>query len=349
MKGLCFLKSSQDPAVYTRNSKGNTLIVGVYVDDLIITGSNSEDVIEFKEQMKNDFEMSDLGLRAYYLGIEVAQCKWGITLRQTAYAKRILEQFGMQNCNPARSPIESHLKVGKDEGDEEVDPTEYRRVVGCLRYLTLTRPDLSYSVGIASRFMEKPTALHLPIVKRVLRYVKGTLDYGLNYGRRQEFEHLVGFSDSDLGGDKVGSKSTSGMVFYIGRSVITWKSQKQKTVALSSCEAEFMAATSAACQTIWLANLVKEPTGQQVEPVTLFVDNKSAIALMRNPVFHGRSKHINIHFHFIRECVEHGQIIVEHVNSKDQRADIFTKALAQVKFIEMRNMLGVTDPELSPV
>ncbi|GKA18529.1 putative RNA-directed DNA polymerase [Tanacetum coccineum] len=349
MKGLGFLKSSQDPTVYTRNSKGKTLIVGVYVDDLIITGSHTQDIVEFKEQMKNEFEMSDLGLLAYYLGIEVSQKKWEIALRQTCYARKLLEQFGMQYCNPTKSPMEPKLKVDNDEGGEEIDSTEYRRLVGCLRYLTHTRPDLSYSVGIASHFMEKPTTLHFQVVKRIMRYIKGTLDYEINYEKGSEFKDLVGFTDSDHGGDPVGGKSTRGMIFYLGRNAITWQSQKQKTVALSSCEAEFMAATSVACQAIWLANLVKELTGQQVEPTTLFVDNKSAIALMKNPVFHGRSKHINIRFYFIRECVEQGKIIVEHVNSKDQRADLFTKASALVKFIEMRNKLGLTDTEPGPI
>ncbi|GKB86161.1 zinc finger, CCHC-type containing protein [Tanacetum coccineum] len=349
MKGLGFLKSSQDPTVYTRNSKGKTLIVGVYVDDLIITGSHTQDIVEFKEQMKNEFKMSDLGLLAYYLGIEVSQKKWGIALRQTCYARKLLEQFGMQYCNLTKSPMEPKLKVDNDEGGEEIDSNEYRRLVGCLRYLTHTRPDLSYSVGITSRFMEKPITLHFQVAKRILRYIKGTLDYGIKYEKGSEFKDLVGFTDSDHGGDPVGGKSIGGMIFYLGRNAITWQSKKQKTVALSSCEAEFMAATSAACQAIWLANLVKELTGQQVEPTTLFVDNKSAIALMKNPVSHGRSKHINIHFHFIRECVKQRKIIVEHVNSKDQRADLFTKALALVKFIEMRNKLGLTDTEPGPI
>ncbi|XP_042753315.1 secreted RxLR effector protein 161-like [Lactuca sativa] len=241
--------------------------------------------------------------------------------------------------------MEPKLKVKKDKDGEKVDPTEYRRVVGCLRYLTHTRPDLSYSVGIASRFTEEPTTLHFQVVKHILRYVKGTVDYGLNYGRGREIEDLVGFTDSDLGGDLVNSKSTSGMIFYLGRNAITWQSQKQKTVALSTCEAEFMAATTTECQAIWLANLVKELTGHHIMPITLYVDNKSAITLMKNHVFHGRSKHIDIRYHFIRECDERGQIIVEYVNSKDQRADIFTKALAYVKYGEMRNMIGVTNLE----
>ncbi|XP_023769039.1 uncharacterized mitochondrial protein AtMg00810-like [Lactuca sativa] len=341
--------SSQDPAVYKRNSKDIILIVGVYVDDLIITGSNTNDVVEFKEQMKKEFEMSDLGLLSYYLGIEVSQKKWGISLRQTTYAKKILEQFGLLDCNPTTSPMEPKLKVKKDEDGEKVDPTEYRRVVGCLRYLTHTRPDLSFSVGITSRFMEEPAILHFQVVKHILRYVKGTVDYGINYGRGHEIEDFVGFTDSDLGGDPVDSKRTSGMIFYLGRNVITWQSQKKKNVALSTCEAEFMAATTTACQSIWLANLVKELTRHHIMPITLYVDNKSAIALMKNPVFHGRSKDIDIRYHFIRECVERGQIIMEYVNSKDQQADIFTKALAYVKHSEMRNMIGVTNLEPSSV
>nr|GEV76294.1 hypothetical protein [Tanacetum cinerariifolium] len=275
---------------------------------------SQKDIIEFKEQMKNEFEMSDLGLLAYYLGIEVSQFKWGIALRQTSYAKKIFEQFGLQDCNLVNILMEPK-KAGKDEGGVEVDPTEYRRVIGYLRYLTHTRPDLSFAVGIAS----------------------------------QEVEHLVGFSDSDHAGDMVGARSTSGMIFYLGRNAITWQSQKQQIVSLSSCESEFIAATAATCQALWLTNLVKELTGRDVAPITLFVDNKSAIALMMNSVFHGRRKHINIRFHFIRECVERGEIIVEYVRSKDQRADIFTKALAPARFTEMRNVLGVTQTELGPV
>ncbi|GJZ85769.1 zinc finger, CCHC-type containing protein [Tanacetum coccineum] len=238
------------------NPKGKTLIVGVYVDDLIITGSNTHDIIEFKEKIKNEFEMSNLRLLAYYL-------------------------------------------------------------------------------GIASRFMEKPTTLHFKVVKQILRYVKGTLNYGLNYVKGKEVEHLVGFSDGDHVGDVVGARSKSGMIFYLGRNAITWQSQKQQIVYLSSCESEFITATVAACREIWLTNLMKELKGRHVAPITLFVDNKSAIALMKNPVFHGRSKHINICFHFIRECVERGEIIVEYVKSKDQRANIFTKALAPARFTEM--------------
>lgn len=152
---------------------------------------------------------------------------------------------------------------------------------------------------------------------------------------------LTGYSDSDLGGQLEDRKSTGGMVYYLNESIIMWVSQKQKCVALSSCEAEFMAATAAACQGIWLRNILSQITSEVIGPVVLCIDNRSAIDLAKNPMFHGRSKHIDIRFHFIRECVERGEVILKHVCSNDQRADILTKGLATVKFENMRKLLGV--------
>lgn len=163
------------------------------------------------------------------------------------------------------------------------------------------------------------------------------------YTRGGGEEVITGFTDSDLAGDMDDRKSTGGMAFYINDSLVSWNSQKQKTVALSSCEAEFMAATAAACQALWLRSMLGELTEKEPIVVKLFVDNKSAIALMKNPVFHGRSKHIDTRFHFIRECVEGGQIIVEFVRTEEQRADVLTKALSGTKLATMRHLLGVRD------
>ncbi|GJV79164.1 uncharacterized mitochondrial protein-like protein [Tanacetum coccineum] len=189
--------------------------------------------------------------------------------------------------------------------------------------------------------MEKPTEQHLQAVKGILRYVKGTLDHGLLYTRGESKVTITGYSDSDLANDVNDRKSTGGMAFYVNGNLVTWASQKQRVVALSSCEAEFIAATMAACQGIWLRRLLTEITKQRVPPVTLFVDNQSALELMKNPVFHGRSKHIDIRYHFIRECVENGEITVSHVCGKKQKADILTKALARVKHEEMRSLIGI--------
>ncbi|CAL5022892.1 unnamed protein product [Urochloa decumbens] len=340
-----FVKCPQEQAVYKRIRGSETLIIGVYVDDIFVTGTSSKEIKAFKMQMMKEFEMSDLGFLSYYLGMEVEQSEHGIKLKQSSYARKILQQTGMEECNPTSYPMQAKLKLDKDEEGDPVDPTEYRRMVGSLRYLTHTRPDLAYSVGVVSRFMERPTSLHLQAVKQILRYVKGTIDFGLMYSKGAAEDVLAGYSDSNLAGDIIDRKSTSGLVFYFLGNIVAWASQKQKSVALSSCEAEFMAATAAACQGIWLRGLLTELTGEEPEPIMLYVDNKSAIELMKNPVFHGRSKHIDTRFHFIRECIEKGLIIVKHVRTEDQRADILTKALPRVKFREMRELLGVKDLE----
>ncbi|XP_063946041.1 uncharacterized mitochondrial protein AtMg00810-like [Daucus carota subsp. sativus] len=341
LKELGFKRCLHEQAVYTKSVGGNVIIVGVYVDDLLVTGSDKRKIEEFKLQMNKKFEMSNLGLLSFYLGIEVNQGGMFTTLKQSAYAKKLLDKAGMLNCNSSKYPMEYKLQLDKDEGGKLVDATEYRCVVGSLRYLTHTRPDISYSVGVVSRFMDKPTVKHQQVVKHILRYVRGTIDHGLVYVNEKSGKVLSGFSDSDLAGDVIDRRSTDGICFYLNKSLISWASKKQRVVALSSCEAEYMAATTAACQSIWLRGLLEEILGHQVGPVVLHVDNKSAIELMKNPVLHGRSKHIDVRFHFIRECIERGKLVVKHVVTQEQRADILTKALRRIKFEEMRKMIGV--------
>lgn len=250
--------------MYTKFDKGDVLIVGVYVDDLLITGSNKNEVEEFKSQMNTQFEMSNLGLLSFYPGIEVNQTEEFTTLKQSAYARKLLEKSGISSCNPCKFPMEHKLQLDKDEGGTLVDATEYRGIVGSLRYLTHTRPDISYAVGIVSRFMEMPTVKHQQAIKHILRYIRGTIDYGLVYKREGNGKILLGFSDSDLAGDVVDRRSTGGMCFYLNHKLISWISQKQRVIALSSCEAEYMAATNAASQGIWFQSLLEEISGQRI-------------------------------------------------------------------------------------
>ncbi|GJU22231.1 putative RNA-directed DNA polymerase [Tanacetum coccineum] len=238
--------------------------------------------------------------------------------------------------------MDPKLQLTKDEGGKEVDPTKYRRIIGSLRYLINTRPDLSYSVGLVSKFMQSPRESHYAAVKKILRYLKGTTGYGLKY-RKGGNGKICGYSDSSHASDIEDRRGTTRMVFYYSQNPVTWASHKQQTVALSSCEAEFMAATAAACQALWLRNMVSFLTGEEAQRVQLLVDNQSAIALMKNPVFHGRSKHIDTKYHFIREWVERDQVYVEHVSGDLQKADILTKALPRVKFAEMRRLIGAED------
>jgi hypothetical protein len=292
--------------------------------------------------MKSTFQMSDLGLLKYYLGLEVMQSKEGITVWQRAYAAKILEVVGLSNCNPSETPMEPRLKLSKTSAAPAVNPTQYRSIVGSLRYLVNSRPDIAFAVGYVSRFMEAPIAEHLTTVKRILRYNSGTLHFGCFYQKGREAK-LVGYSDSGLAGDIDTRKSTSGILFFLGNNVITWQSQKQKVVALSSCEAEYIVATTAACQGVWLARLLAEFKGRRPTTISLRIDSQSAIQLSKNPIFHDRSKHIDIRYHFIRDCIEKNRVALEFIGTKDQLADILTKALGREQFCELRSRLGVID------
>ena len=342
LEGLKFVKCSKEPSLYRKTTSSQFLLVAVYVDDLLVAGSCSRMIKEFKQAMSDVFDMSDLGLLAYYLGIEVDQQKDGITLRQERYANKILSETGMEGCNATHTPMEFGLKISKAQEEQSINEGDYRRNIGCLRYLLHTRPDLSFSVGLLSRYMHQPKQSHTAALKQVLRYLKGTTSLGLRYTRANDVK-LIGYSDSSHNIDEDDGRSTTGHVFYLNDCPISWCSTKQETVALSSCEAEFMAATEASKQAIWLQELLEEVTEQEYQKIVIYIDNKSAIALTKNPVFHGRSKHIHKRYHFIRECVENGQVDVQHIPGSMQRADILTKALGRIKFKEMKELIGVHD------
>lgn len=339
---LGFKRSPSEHAIYCRGTGAERLVVGVYVDDLIITGTSSNSINKFKVQMAEIFKMSDLGLLTYYLGIEVKQNVEGITLSQGSYAKKILEKAGMVDCNSCEVPMQAKLKLTKESNSPCVDATEYRSLVGSLRYLVNTRPDLAFSVGYVSRFMEEPHGEHLAAVKHIVRYIAGTIDWGLFYPRKTGVKaNLLGFSDSDLAEDVDSRKSTSGVIFFLGESPISWQSSKQKVVALSSCEAEYIAAATAACQAVWLARLLAEILDSAVSMPVLRVDNKSTISLVKNPVHHDRSKHIDTRYHLIREYAQNGQIEVEFIRTDEQLGDVLTKPLCKTKFQELCIKIGL--------
>jgi hypothetical protein len=337
---LGFKRCQLDHALYRRGSGDSYLLVGVYVDDLIITGATGDAISQFKAQMQELFQMSDLGLLSYYLGIEVQQAEGEIRVSQSSYAAKILEDAGMAQCNPCCVPMENRLKLTKNSG-EVIDATRYRSMIGSLRYLVNTRPDLAYAVGVLSRFMEAPGKQHWAAMKQVLRYVQGTQGFGCTYREGSKNAALTGFSDSDDAGDLDDRKSTTGLVFFFGSSVVTWASQKQRIVAMSSCEAEYIAAATAASQAVWLSRLLSEMIGGEAQKVKLRIDNQSAIELSKNPVHHERTKHIDLRYHFIRECVEEGKVDVEHVRTSNQLADILTKPLGRAQFTELRDKLGI--------
>lgn len=264
-----------------------------------------------------------------------------ITLKQSAFAAKLLEKVGMAECNEAHVPMELRLKLSKQSPNPPVDITLYRSIVGSLRYLMHTRPDISFAVGMVSPFMEAPTTEHMSAVKHLLRYVAGTIDNGCSYTSTTGDAHLVGYSDADMAGDVDDRKSTSGTLFFYGNCPISWQCQKQKVVSLSSCESEYIAAATAACQGVWLGRLLGDLLGSDPLVAKLLVDNKSAIQLCKNPVFHDKSKHIGVRYHFIRSCIDKGTVSVEYIGTIDQLADIFTKALGRVRFQLLREKIKV--------
>ncbi|XP_062186667.1 secreted RxLR effector protein 161-like [Phragmites australis] len=212
--------------------------------------------------------------------------------------------------------MEAQLKLLKDSAVAEVDTTLYRSLVGSLRYLVHTRSDISFVVGYVSRFMENPRQDHLVTVKHLLRYISSTIDYGILYSKRGSGELcLTGYSDSDFRGDVDDRKSTTGIVFFLDDMPISWQSQKQRVVAFSSCEAEYIAGAAAACQGVWLGRLLGDMIGTTPRPPRVKMDNMSAIALSKNPILHHQSKHINMKFHYIRECVDSGRISLDFTSS----------------------------------
>ncbi|XP_066370990.1 secreted RxLR effector protein 161-like [Miscanthus floridulus] len=227
--------------------------------------------------------------------------------------------------------MEAWLKLSKLSTTPAIDPTSYRSIVGSLRYMVNSRPDVAYSVGYISRFMEKPTTEHFAAMKRVLRYVAGSLHFGCHYKRKEEAQ-LTGYSDSDLAGDINTRKSTTNVLFFLGSNVITWQSQKQRVVALSSCEAEYIATATAARQGVWLARLLAELKGEKTDAINLKIDNQTTIALSKNPVFHDSTKHIDIRYHYIRECVEENRVQLQSIGTLEQLTDILTKALGLEQF-----------------
>ena len=335
-----FKRSMNEPTLFVKHQGTDILIVMLYVDDIIFAGSCENMVEAFKNDMTKKYEMSDMGLLRHFLGMEIYQDKENIFICQRNYAEKILRTFGMFECNPAPTPLVMGEKLYKKDGGNFMDSTYYRSLIGKLLYLCTTRPDLMFAASLLSRFMQNPSHIHLGAAKHVLRYIQGTLDYGLCYEKNKEVK-LIGYSDSDLGGCGNDLKSTSGYCFSLGSGIFSWQSKKQDTVVQSTAEAEYVSAAVATSQVIWLRRIFTDFVCEQQDGTPIYCDNKSAIDMAKNPVNNNRTRHIALKHHFIRDAVEDGEIKLVFCPSEDQVADIFTKALPKQRFQQLREALGI--------
>eukprot|EP00253_Pinus_taeda_P025123 PITA_25123 len=309
--GLGFSKSEAEPNLYQIVVEGKLLSIVFYVDDLILMGDELL-ILSCKEDLAREFEMKDLGLLHYFLGLEIWQCSDGLFVSQGKYAQEILEKFNMHGCKPVDTPL----------------PGGWRKDDATLAEL--------------SQAMVKPTKLFWKAGKHVLRYLRGTSGYGLWYRQEDEVK-LCGFTDADWTGSLMDRKSTSRGIFSIESITVSWYNRKQRSVALSSVEAEYMVASLAACEAIWMRKILVGLFGSHLEPIVIYCDNQSCIKLSANPVFHDRSKHIDIRYHHIRDCVQWRIMLLSYIPTEDQDADILTKALTTRKFEYHRGRIGVAD------
>ena len=248
----------------------------------------------------------------------------------------------MIGANSVSTPLSSSGSLSLADSPSLSDATEYRQVVGSLQYLSFTRPDIAFAVNRLSQYMHQPTTNHWSAVKRLLRYLKGSIDHGVFLHRHSPF-NLHAFSDADWAGNRDDRTSTSAYIIFLGHNPISWSSKKQRSVARSSTEAEYRAVATATAELCWLQSLLKELCASPFEHPVVYCDNVGTTYLCANPVFHSRMKHIEIDFHFVRDKVQNGSLRVSHVSSADQLADVLTKPLPRQRFLLLRSKIGVSD------
>nr|ANM86643.1 putative integrase [Cladonia uncialis subsp. uncialis]AUW30833.1 putative integrase - catalytic core [Cladonia uncialis subsp. uncialis] len=334
--------SSFDSSVFIHPSG---LFLTVYVDDINIFGANEDAIVKFKGELAAEFEMTDLGECAYYLGLHIHMRPEGIYLHQANFVQQILNRFSLNNLNPVSTPTSPSvkLKANKDETATQDFTRLYQAMVGSVNYLaTVSRPDISFATSRAARYMSNPSDDHMKELHRLYAYLKGTMNLGLMF-TTQSKENIQAMVDSDWGNCPDTSRSTGGWIFTLAGSPVSWSSKRQATVALSSCEAEYMAASEATKEAIWMRNLVQEfrlPMFNNLK-IPIAIDNNSAMKLSKNPEFHARTKHIALRHHYIREKVASGEIEIQRVSTTNNLADCLTKGLPRPRLEELIRRMGM--------
>ena len=315
------------------------IIIPVFIDDMTIASKSKDNIRKVIQELKSHFKLRELGLTSWLLGVEIIKDRSNhtLSLSQRQYILTLLDRFGLSDVNSVSTPMEPGLKLTSSMSPtsskeiEEMLAISYLQAVSSLMYLaTATCPDIAYAVGVLARFSKNPGMTHWKAVKHLFRYLKGTLDLKLTYGPDpQTSELFITYSDADHAGNSDNERSTGGYVVKMGTEAISWSSKLQGIVALSTTEAEYVASTSAGQEILWLCHLLSELGYTCSTPSTLFVDNRSALSVAKNPEHHGRMKHLDLRYYWLRDEVDKGVINVIHLRTDEMPADILTKALLE--------------------
>ena len=337
---LGFVEAKSDTSLFIYHHGAETAYLLLYVDDIVLTASSPSLLSRVIASLQQEFAMKDLGVLHHFLGVTVEPRPTGLLLHQRQYTLDILERAGMTNCKPCSTPVDTQGKLSEAVGTTVADPTAYRSLAGALQYLTFTRPDITYAVQQICLHMHDPREPHLTALKRLLRYLRGTVDYGLLLQRSSSTE-LVVYTDADWAGCPDTRRSTSGYAVFLGGNLVSWSSKRQPVVSRSSAEAEYRAVANGVAEASWLRQLLAELHSPLSRSTLVYCDNVSAVYLSTNPVQHQRTKHVEIDLHFVRDRVAIGDVRVLHVPTTSQFADIFTKGLPSSTFTEFRSSLNI--------
>ncbi|XP_061336883.1 uncharacterized mitochondrial protein AtMg00810-like [Gastrolobium bilobum] len=317
------------------------LFVLVYVDDILVTGSCSSAIKSLIHSLHQAFSLKDLGYLHYFLGIEATKTEsGGYHLHQSKYILDQLKKANMHDCKTMPTPMISSSKLSSRDRSPYSAPTQYRSIVGALQYATITRPEITFSVNKVCQFMQNPLDTHWKAVKRILRYLSGTVSHGSIINPSSNF-NLAAYCDSDWGLDLDDRRSTSGFCIFFGSNLVTWSSKKQHVVSRSSTEAEYRCLAATVAELTWIQPLLSELRITIPRPPTIYCDNMSAVLLTANPFFHSRTKNFELDLHFVREKVLAKQMSVHHVPASDQLADGLTKAISTPSFAQFKSKLCV--------